>query len=65
VLQERPEAAVISFGEVPDPERAECTAPGDDRCGRYVAAYANCGAAMRRDAYLKLAGFPPFFRSHV
>ena len=29
--------------------------------GRYVSAYANCGAAMRRDVYLKLAGFPRFF----
>ncbi len=29
--------------------------------GRYVAAYANCGAAMRRDVYLQLAGFPAFF----
>ena len=31
------------------------------RHGRYVAAYANCGAAMRRDVYLQLAGFPTFF----
>jgi GT2 family glycosyltransferase len=61
VLEEHPEAAVISFGEVPDPDRAERAAPRDDRCGRYVAAYANCGAAMRRDVYLKLAGFPAFF----
>jgi GT2 family glycosyltransferase len=62
VLEEHPEAAVVSFVEIRD---TDCPGPAP-RCpheprGRYVAAYANCGAAMRRDVYLELAGFPGFF----
>jgi GT2 family glycosyltransferase len=60
VFEAHPEAAVISFAEVRD--ACEPAAPsGDAPPGRYVAAYANCGAAMRRDVYLELAGFPGFF----
>jgi GT2 family glycosyltransferase len=62
-LGEHPEAAVISFAEVRDQtfvgNAARHSHEGD---GRYGAAYANCGAAMRRDVYLKLPGFPKFFR---
>lgn len=62
VLEAHPEAAVISFAEIRDDERGERAAPcRADRRGRYVAAYANCGAAMRRDVYLELTGFPGFF----
>jgi len=62
VLEQHPEAAVISFAEIRDEGCGEQAAPSRDECrGRYVAAYANCGAAMRRDVYLQLAGFPRFF----
>jgi len=61
VLDEHPEAAVVSFAEVRDQDCGARTAPENERRGRYVSAYANCGAAMRRDVYLKLAGFPTFF----
>jgi GT2 family glycosyltransferase len=63
VLAAHPEAAVISFAELRDRDAIEPAARSpDERPGRYVAAYANCGAAMRRDVYLRLAGFPTFFR---
>jgi GT2 family glycosyltransferase len=63
VLDRHPEAAVVSFAEIRDRDCAEADAASrDGRAGRYVAAYANCGAAMRRDVYLRLAGFPGFFR---
>jgi GT2 family glycosyltransferase len=62
LLEAHPEAAVVAFAEMRDDDRADpATAFRDDRRGRYVAAYANCGAAMRRDVYLQLAGFPSFF----
>ena len=62
VLDEHPEAAVVSFAEIRDSDRNDPGAPArDERAGRYVAAYANWGAAMRRDVYLDLAGFPKFF----
>jgi GT2 family glycosyltransferase len=62
VLEAHPEAAVVAFAEVRDGDRADPAALSrDERRGRYVPAYANCGAAMRRDLYLELAGFPRFF----
>jgi GT2 family glycosyltransferase len=62
VLEAHPEAAVVAFAEIRDDDRTDPAALSqDDRRGRYVAAYANCGAAMRRDVYLELAGFPRFF----
>ncbi|MCE3249937.1 MAG: glycosyl transferase family 2 [Geminicoccaceae bacterium] len=65
VLEAHPEAAVVSFAEIRDRHCGDRPAPPrDERRGRYVAAYANCGAAMRREVYLKLAGFPTFF-SHM
>jgi GT2 family glycosyltransferase len=63
VLEHHPEAAVISFAAIREQDCRGRAAPSRDECrGRYVAAYANCGAAMRRDVYLRLAGFPTFFR---
>jgi GT2 family glycosyltransferase len=63
VLAQHPEAAVISFPEIRDENCRGPAAPSrDGHPGHYVAAYANCGAAMRRDVYLQLAGFPTFFR---
>jgi GT2 family glycosyltransferase len=62
LLDRHPEAAVVSFAEIRDRDCAEADLPSrDERTGRYVAAYANCAAAMRRDVYLQLAGFPSFF----
>jgi GT2 family glycosyltransferase len=61
-LEAHPEAAVVAFAEIRDEDQGEPAAPSrDEPRGRYVAAYANCGAAMRRDVYLELAGFPRFF----
>jgi GT2 family glycosyltransferase len=63
VLDEHPEAAVVSFAAIYDQDGIEPAAPSEvRRAGRYVASYANCGAAMRREVYLELAGFPAFFR---
>ena len=59
-LAAHPEAAVISFAELCDAGAGEHDVRDLGR-GRYVSAYANCGAAMRRDVYLRLAGFPGFF----
>lgn len=62
VLQAHPEAAVVAFAQMRDGDCTDPAAPSRaDRLGRYVAAYANCGAAMRRDVYLQLAGFAGFF----
>ncbi len=61
-LAEHPEAAVISFAVLHDgDDGGRGTASREERLGRYVAAYANCGAAVRRDVYLRLGGFPAFF----
>jgi Glycosyl transferase family 2 len=62
VLEHHPEAAVISFAAIREQDCRGRAAPSRDECrGRYVAAYANCGAAMRREVYLKVSGFPTFF----
>ena len=61
VLDAHPEAAVISFAEVRDDDCGGRAVRSRGDRGRYVAAYANCGAAMRRDVYLQLAGFPGFW----
>ena len=61
-LNAHPEAAVISFQVRDDEGGDRAAASREDHSGRYVAAYANCGAAMRREVYLQLAGFPSFFR---
>jgi GT2 family glycosyltransferase len=62
VLEAHPEAAVVAFAEIRDHDGSGHAALSRaEPRGRYVAAYANCGAAMRRDVYLRLAGFPRFF----
>ena len=52
---------MISFAEVRDDDCGGRAVLSRGDRGRYVAAFANCGAAMRRDVYLQLAGFPGFF----
>ena len=62
VLEAHPEAAVVSFAEIRDHDCVDTMTPLEEAGrGRYVSAYANCGAAMRRDVSLRLAGFPAFF----
>ncbi|HZR18618.1 MAG TPA: glycosyltransferase family A protein [Verrucomicrobiae bacterium] len=60
-FSQHPEAAVITFPE----QRLGGMFAGRDRtaanCGRYVSAYANCAAAMRRKPYLAVGGFCGFF----
>lgn len=60
VCSNHPEAAVITFPELRDDSFASETKTTDSR-GQYVSAYANCGALMKRDFYLKQPGFPGFF----
>lgn len=60
-LARHPEAAVITFVELRG-EEAVPSGPGNDLTrGRYVAAYPNCAAAMRREHYGALASFPVCF----
>jgi GT2 family glycosyltransferase len=62
VLDAHPEAAVIALDELRDGGHDDHLGrPRDHTRGAYVSAYANCGAAMRRAAYLRLPGFPAFF----
>jgi glycosyltransferase involved in cell wall biosynthesis len=59
-FDQHPEADVIAFKE----SRADEGSPDSDATGsmaRYVPAYANCAAAMRRSNYLERPGFPIFF----
>ncbi|MBA3960655.1 MAG: glycosyltransferase [Chthoniobacterales bacterium] len=56
-----PDAGVITFVELRG-EKGEFSGPAADlKSGRFVAAYPNCAAAMRREVYLKSDGFPVFF----
>ena len=61
VFTAHPEAAVISFPELRDGDVFSCKSKTNQSKGHYVSAYANCAAAMRREFYLRQAGFPPFF----
>ena len=62
VLGSHPEAAVVAVAEIRHDDLSDPAALSlGERRGRYVASYANCAAAMRRDVYLELAGFPRFF----
>ena len=51
-----PEAAVITFPQVRNPEYSTAA-----RSGHFVSAYANCAAAMRREVYFRTSGYPGFF----
>ena len=54
------DAAVISFPEIRDDQDVSPTKTAHSP-PHPVSAYANCAAAMRRDVYLRSAGFPLFF----
>jgi GT2 family glycosyltransferase len=56
----QPDAAVISFPEIRDSQDISPTKTPHSP-PHLVSAYANCAAAMRRDIYLRSAGFPLFF----
>jgi GT2 family glycosyltransferase len=61
VFDSHPEVAVVVFSELR--QGFACSKPNPERRrGCYVGAYANCGAAMRRQVYLTMPGFPRFFR---
>lgn len=59
VFEGHPEAAVVVFSEL---RKGNARLTPERSRGCYVGAYANCGAAMRRQAYLNLPGFPDFFQ---
>jgi len=61
VFLAHPEAAVVVFPELRDGNVFASADKTDRSRGRYVSAYANCAAAMRRDFYLWQPGFPLFF----
>jgi hypothetical protein len=62
VFEQHPEAAVVAFPELRNsggfaaPDRTTASP------GRYVCAYANCAAAMRREFYFATPGFCEFFK---
>ncbi len=60
-VAEHPEAAVVCFHEQTAlPSGSQAPAPSSHR-GRYVSAYANCGALMDLVFYRNQPGFPEFF----
>jgi hypothetical protein len=61
VFARRQEAAVISFPELRDDGSFAAANQTRASQGHYVSAYADCAAALRRDNYLRLPGFPRFF----
>ncbi len=61
VFASHPEAAVVVFPELRDGNVFSTRDKSNTSPGRYVSAYANCAAAMRRDFYLRQPGFPVFF----
>ena len=60
-LDEHPEAGVITFSELRNDGLFSEPTKTPESPGKYVSAYPNCAAAMRRELYLKLPGFPSFF----
>ena len=56
-----PEVAVITFPEMRNNGDYASLLQTPSSPGCYVSAYANCAAAMRKDAYLRAQGFPLFF----
>jgi GT2 family glycosyltransferase len=61
VFEMHPDAAVVSLPELRDGGTFSDHRKTDLSPGHCVSAYANCAAAMRRDVYLRLQGFPRFF----
>jgi GT2 family glycosyltransferase len=57
-----PEAAVMTFPELRDEGVYESVEKTPTCPGRYVSAYPNCAAVMRRDVYLQTGGYPLFFK---
>jgi GT2 family glycosyltransferase len=55
------DAAVISFPELREGDAPSHPSKKVSSPPRLVSAYANCAAAMRRDVYMRSAGFPSFF----
>lgn len=55
------EAAVITFAELRGPKSTLSGPTNDFSHGRFIGAYPNCAAAMRRDLYPARASFPLFF----
>jgi GT2 family glycosyltransferase len=61
VMEQHPEAAVVSFAELREGGEYAGLDKTESSRGHYVSAYANCAAAMRREFYLAQPGFVPFF----
>ncbi len=64
LFKKHPEAAVISFPEMLDGDNYYPATKTPKSPGHYTSAYPNSTAAMRRDIYLRLPGYPGFF-SHA
>jgi Glycosyl transferase family 2 len=64
VIEQHPEAAVVSFAELRDGGQYAGPDKTESSRGHYVSSYANCAAAMRREFYLEQRGFMPLF-SHM
>lgn len=60
-FEKHPEAAVIGFAEICGAGALGSRGDAQHIRGRYVSAYANCGAAMRRKFYLERRGYADFF----
>jgi glycosyltransferase involved in cell wall biosynthesis len=61
LFEEHPEAAVITFPEMLDGGIFLPPTKTPDCPGHYVSAYASGAAALRRQTYLTLPGYPTFF----
>lgn len=60
ICSSHPESTVITFPEFRD-DGYPSNRKTPDSSGHYVSAYPNCAAFMKRDFYLRQAGFPSFF----
>jgi glycosyltransferase involved in cell wall biosynthesis len=61
LFEEHPEAAVIAFPELLDGGVFFAPTKTPECSGHYVSAYASGSAALRRQTYLELPGYPTFF----
>jgi GT2 family glycosyltransferase len=57
----RPDVAVVTFSELRDGGIYSTGLKTPLKTGHYVSAYPNCAALMRRDVYLNVSGFAPYF----